>query len=237
MQTNTSSAPLVRSSFLPTGLASLPAVPWWSELDPATYAELELPSLAASSGESIDVIVIGGGVAGLSAANGACSTGASVLLLEKEAHLGLGATGRNAGILSAGINMSISDLSPESKEAAFWPRTTALLRELTTESALPGSLLHAHVTGALSLAKSKTAATRLKREVRARQVLGLLAETWTPPQVKELTQGRLSTEHVLEAMWLPDEGCIQPLTLLAQFARKAREAGVQMAGSAYVVSF
>ena len=183
MHTNTSSGPFVTPSSLPTRLASLPAVPWWRELDSTTYAELELSSLAASHDESVDVIVIGSGVAGLSAAISARSLGASVLLLEKEAHLGLGATGRNAGILSAGINMSFADLPPDSPDADFWPETTQLLLSLVEESAQPGSILFARLTGAISLAENLRAARNLAREARRRTAAGLRDELWTPSQV------------------------------------------------------
>jgi glycine/D-amino acid oxidase-like deaminating enzyme len=60
---------------------------------------------------------------------------------------------------------------------------------------------------------------------------------WTPEQVAEVTGGRLRTSRLAAALWLPDEGRIQPLTLLAHLARKARETGAALAGCAGVVSF
>jgi glycine/D-amino acid oxidase-like deaminating enzyme len=41
----------------------------------------------------------------------------------------------------------------------------------------------------------------------------------------------------VQALWLPDEGRIQPLTLLAHLARQARAAGVVLAGQAHVESY
>lgn len=210
--------------------------PWWRDISADTKRELEI-STDTLPCSIIDVVVIGGGVAGLSAALAARSLGAQVLVLEKETTLGCGATGRNAGILSAGINMGMADLPPESPARAFWPATTRELQTLIAEAALPGSLLSAHLTGAISLAETKTAARQLAREALARQNAGLRAELWTPAQVAEATQGRLNVQTVVSALWLPDEGRVQPLTLLAHLAKQARACGVQIAGKIQVISY
>src|SRR2546423_1270094 len=124
--------------------------PWWRDISADIKLELEIP--ANTQPQSIvDVVIIGGGVAGLSAALAARSLGAQVLVLEKETTLGYGATGRNAGILSAGINMGMADLAPESPARAFWPETTRELLALVAEAALPRSLLSARLTGSISL--------------------------------------------------------------------------------------
>ena len=213
------------------------SIPWWQDLTPEVRAELVLLDIKNVPAQTIDVVVIGGGVAGLSAALSASRAGARVLLLEREEALGYGATGQNAGILSAGINMHLTDLEPEGPEAAFWPTTTQLLLSLVEEAAQPGALLKAQVTGALSLAESRHAAQKLAREARARVAAGLRAEMWTAAQVAEVTAGRLETRTVVEALWLPDEGRLQPLTLLAHLARQARVAGVVLAGQALVGAY
>ena len=209
-------------------------IPWWHDVSPAVRAELALPNIKDLPAQTIDVVVIGGGVAGLNAALSASRSGAKVLLLERENLLGCGATGRNAGILSAGINMHLTDLEVEGPEAAFWPITTRLLLSLVEEAAQPGALLSAHLTGAISLAESKHAAQKLAREAHARVAAGLRAEMWTPTQVAEATNGRLNTQTVVQALWLPDEGRLHPLTLLAHLAKQALTAGVVLAGQAQV---
>ena len=185
---------------------------------------------------TVDVAVIGAGVAGLSAALAAAQAGASVVVLEAGQTIGQGATGRNAGILSAGINMGLADAPPGEDGADMWPATTRELLALVDEASKPGAILSASLTGALSLAESPTAARGLAREARARVALGLRAEIWTPAQVAEATDGRLNVKGVEAALWLPDEGRIQPLTLLAHLARQARAAGVRFVGGAFVRS-
>src|SRR5438045_8194895 len=87
--------------------AQLPPVPWWQGISPTIAAELNLPLLSPPIEPVIDVVVIGAGIAGLSAALSASKVGAQVIVLDKGHQLGYGATGRSDGILSAGINMGI----------------------------------------------------------------------------------------------------------------------------------
>ena len=219
--------------------SALPQAPWAATLTPAVAAALALPSLdeALASGDRWDVVVVGAGIAGLSAARAASAAGARTLALEAAPAIGQGATGRNAGILSAGVNMGLAELPPDSPDRAMWPATTRELLALVAEAAQPNTLLSASLTGALSLAETAAAARRLLHEARARQALGLRAELWTPAQVAERTGGRLETRGVVEALWLPDEGRIQPLTLLARTAEQARAAGATLAGGAHVVGW
>ncbi|HEX7734053.1 MAG TPA: FAD-dependent oxidoreductase [Ktedonobacteraceae bacterium] len=212
-------------------------IPWWRDLGAQARAELCLEPLERGERRVVDVVVIGGGVAGLSAALSARAAGAEVLLLEATRGLGRGATGRNAGILSAGVNMGIAELPPEGEEAQFWPETTKVLLNLVEESRQADSLLQTTLTGSLNLAESVHAARALAREVRARVALGTRAELWSPEQVARHTDGRLNTSQVVSAMWLPDEGRVQPLTLLAHLARRARAAGAQIVGQAEVACF
>jgi L-pipecolate oxidase len=213
-------------------------IPWWKDLDLAVVNELKLPPVGEESFQFIDVAIIGGGVAGLSAALGVKkqAPSAKVLVLEREEMLGYGATGRNAGILTPGINMGMAELPPESKAVSFYPETTSIFHVLIEEASLPGAVLSAKKTGAISVAESTRAARKLEREAQTRVAAGLRAELWTPSQVAEATQGRLDIQPVVQAIWLPDEGRIQPLTLLAHLAKRARIGyRVHFAGRANVV--
>ncbi len=214
-----------------------PNAPWRAALAPAVEAALATSDIKTITTERVDVVVVGAGIAGLSAARAASAAGARVLVLEEAPTIGAGATGRNAGILSAGVNMGLADLPPDSPDREMWPATTRELLALVAEAAQPGALLVASLTGALSLAETRAAARRLAREARARWALGLRAEMWTPAQVAAHTGGRLDTRRVVEALWLPDEGRIQPVTLLARTAAQARAAGATLAGGARVVGW
>ncbi|HEV2458797.1 MAG TPA: FAD-dependent oxidoreductase [Ktedonobacterales bacterium] len=214
-----------------------PYAPWHEHIGDDVREALGLPNLATVPSEVVDVVVIGAGVAGLSAACAARAAGAGVLVLEGQSQIGLGATGRNAGILSAGINMGLADLDPGEPDARMFPATTRLLRDLAEETKRPGALVAATLTGALTLAETRSAARHLDREARARRAAGLRAELWSAAEVAEATGGRLDARSVVEALWLPDEGRLQPLTLLAHLAAQARRAGVHFAGNAPVAEW
>jgi glycine/D-amino acid oxidase-like deaminating enzyme len=209
--------------------------PWIDDLDQNVRDALRLPGRPVEAIPPYDIVVVGAGVAGLNAALGARSAGARVLVLEAAPSIGTGATGRNAGILSAGINMGLADLPPGSLEYEMWPATTKELLALAREAERPGTLLKARLTGSFSLAETRAAARYLVREAEARIRAGLHAQIWSAETVSQATDGRLDTSTVLEALWLPDEGRIQPLTLLAYLAECARRAGISLVGSSPVV--
>ena len=220
----------------PTHTSPIIRAPWRDGLSAEATALLTLPpaneTLTDPAQRDVDVVVIGAGVTGLSAAQATAAAGLRTLLLEAATTLGAGASGRNAGILSAGANAPLSDLAPDSPVAALWPATTRLLLDLVAEAGKPGSVLTARQTGALNIATSQTAARRVASEARTRQVVGLRADVWSPQQVAAATGGRLNTRDVTAALWLPDEGRINPLTLLAYLGQRARAAGATLVGDA-----
>lgn len=214
-----------------------PYAPWLEEASEVVRSRLALDAIHDIAVRTVDVVVIGGGIAGLSAAATLGAAGLQTLALDAAPEIGGGATGRNAGILSAGINMGLAGLPADSPEREMWPATTRVLLSLVEEAAAPGALLSASRTGSLCLAETRSAARHLAREARARTALGLRAEMWDAAQVAEATGRRLDTSSLVAALWLPDEGRVQPLTLLAYYAEKARHAGAALAGTARVLSY
>ncbi len=213
--------------------------PWPDKLPAHIRPLLDLPNLALlppASVQKLDIVIVGAGVTGLSAARAAASSGARVLVLEAGNRLGLGASGRNAGIVSVGANLGLSDLPPDSPAASLWPETTEVASSLFQAAAQPEAILQARQTGALSLATEQEEVDWLTREAEVRRAAGLRAEVWTAAQVAEKTEGRLNLRSVQAALWLPDEGRAYPLTVLAHLAEQARNAGAMLVGNAEVVT-
>jgi glycine/D-amino acid oxidase-like deaminating enzyme len=215
-------------------IAIYPPVPWWQSVDQGTLAQLKLGTLTELRNDQFDVAVIGGGIAGLSAARAAAELGASVIVLEKAPLLGLGASGQNAGIVCVGANLPLVQVKPGSPAFALWHQTAELAQELFERAKANDSLLRARKTGSLFLAKSATARHRLEKEVKLRQGAGLRAELISPDEAKLLCHNCLSTNGVHAAQYLPDEGRVQPLTLLATLAQDARACGATLCGMAEV---
>ena len=76
-----------------------------------------------STGSTVDVVVVGGGIVGMAAAAELAGAGASVVLVER-AEIGAGASGRNSGILWR---------PPDRVLDALYVETLAILRELAAE--------------------------------------------------------------------------------------------------------
>lgn len=211
--------------------------PWPEIVGDDVKETLRLNSLAADlSAEHIyDLVVIGAGIAGLSAAKAAANQGARVVVLERAPVLGAGASGRNAGILGAGVNMPLVHTPDDHPAMALWRKTSLLLPELYGLASDQSNFLIANNVGALSISKCETATKRLIKEAKERIRCGLRADMVSVAEIADLTTDHLDLSGVQTALYLPDEGRINPLTLLAFLAREARQAGCVLYGGAEVI--
>ncbi|MFA7339957.1 MAG: FAD-dependent oxidoreductase [Candidatus Obscuribacterales bacterium] len=209
--------------------------PWRDTASENVLSHLQLPSIEGMPSNLVyDVAIIGGGMAGLSAAQSFAQLGASTVVLEAQPALALGASGQNAGILCAGINMPITYTPKGSSAADLWSATQKKLFQVLEEAREQSSFIDVKRVGAMCLATTKTAAARLKRETKARLAAGMTAELIAPGDVSRLAGGFIDVSNVLVAMFLPDEGAIHPFTLLATMANRARRHGCQIYGGARV---
>jgi L-2-hydroxyglutarate oxidase LhgO len=75
-----------------------------AEMPPNRHGEERSDAaIQASHAEQVDAVVIGAGVVGLAVARALALTGRDVLVLEREAHIGMGTSSRNSEVIHAGI--------------------------------------------------------------------------------------------------------------------------------------
>jgi glycine/D-amino acid oxidase-like deaminating enzyme len=182
-----------------------------------------------------DLVVIGAGVSGLSAARTAAAEGASVILLERGTSAASGASGQNAGIVCMGANMLLTELA-DSSFNWLWTETTKLALELYDAAKQSDAVVNARMVGSVTLAVTDDDASGLKEEVETRHKLGLPAEMVSIDEVKRLTDSRLNLTAVKGALLLPQEGRCHPWSLCAHLAVQARKAGARLYGDATVES-
>ena len=167
--------------------------------------------------DTADLVVVGGGAMGCSIAYHLAAAGAGrVLLLEREAALGTGSTGRCAGgfriQFSSEINVRLSLAS------------VGMIRSFTDEHGLP---LDVHVDGYLFLARDTAAWAGYRAAAAMQRSLGARVEELDAAAVAELIPG-LVTDDLVGATFGPDDGIADPSGLTSGYATLARRAGVEI---------
>lgn len=177
-----------------------------------------------SESNAAELLVIGGGVIGLSVAWRARAQGLSVLLLERE-QLGQGASHVAAGMLApvAEVEFGASArrvLELGLRSAAMWPRFAS---ELEGASSLTVGLRQ---TGTLMLARDEDEARELERQIALREELGLRARRLLPSQARECEPALAPTVRL--ALQAPDDHSVDPRLVLEALRVACRLSGVEL---------
>ena len=187
----------------------------------------ENPAFPDLTGEAeADLVVIGGGYTGCSAALKAAELGASVRLIEAD-EIGSGGSGRNVGLANAGLW-----LPPEDINAELGPETGSRLSQLLAGAPeMVFSLIEKHSiqcepqrNGTLHCAHAPSGLKDLQR--RHAQLTAICA----PVELlsREEAIQRAGSEAVYGALFDPRAGTIQPLAYVRGLARAAVAAGAQL---------
>lgn len=187
----------------------------------------EHPASSVLTGEvTADLVVIGGGYTGCSAALKAAEMGASVHLIEAEV-FGHGGSGRNVGLCNAGLW-----LPPEDINARLGAEVgNRLSQALGKAPDLVYGLIERHGiacepvrNGTLHCAHAPSGMQDLQRRADQLQSIG------APVQLLEASQAqaRVGSKAVHGALFDPRAGTIQPLGFVRGLARAAIEAGAQL---------
>ncbi len=173
-----------------------------------------------SQRDAFDVVVVGGGVIGLSCAWRAAQRGLSVALVER-GELGAGTSRVAAGMLAPVAEAEVharAALELALASAARYPGWSA---ELAQASGCPTGY---RTRGTLLVARDRDEAEALEREAAIRDRLGLAPRRLRPSDARRLEQALAPT--IRAALELPDDHAVDPRALLPALAAAARGAGV-----------
>jgi 4-methylaminobutanoate oxidase (formaldehyde-forming) len=166
-----------------------------------------------TSSHTADVIIIGGGVAGLSTAMQLAGRGASVQILERE-RLGNGSTGRAAGLLG--------QLRGNAEHTRMLIDGVAIVRELER---LAGLEIFVQ-TGSLRIAETPERATEIASLVEMGKSIGFDIGHMT---IDEVTRRMpyMRTDDLVDACYCPTDGHLQPAELVSAYIKIGKERGVR----------
>ncbi len=180
---------------------------------------------ASRAGHVHDVVVIGGGVVGVTLARALSRYHLDVVLLERDEEVGFGVSKANSGIIHSGIHADPNTV----KGALEWPGNVAwmtLRDELGFGLAQVGELL-------VALSEDELVSIeRLHAQGQAKGVPGL--ERWDQQRVRR-HQPNLSRE-VIAALWAPTAAVINPYEAVMLIAESAAHNGVEVATAEPVVA-
>jgi sarcosine oxidase subunit beta len=165
--------------------------------------------------ESADVVIVGGGVVGTSAAFHLAEAGAKVVLLERD-QLGSGSTSKAAG----GFRTQFSD--PLNIEIAR--RSAAAFKAFDTR---PGWDIGLHAVGYLFLFTNEGHVSAFAESTALQNELGLETRMVTPQEAKELSP-LLEIDDVIAASYSPQDGHATPEAVVMGYAYGARELGAHL---------
>ena len=166
--------------------------------------------------ESADIVVIGGGVIGLSSAYHLAQAGAGKIVLLERQQLGAGSSGKSAAMLSLQFCRDAATLAMARRA---YSRYMAFAEEI-------GVAIDFHPIGWLSLATDASAAA-LRQQAAVLQQNGIATELLEPAEVA-YRYPALNVEDIVLATFGADDGPFDPHMIMQGYARRARALGVQI---------
>jgi len=167
--------------------------------------------------DQAQVVIIGGGIFGTSVAYHLAKAGCTDVVLLEKGELTSGTTFHSVGLVSQ------FRTSPALMKVMNY--TINLYNELARGEG--GASLGWHTVGSLRLAGSKDRLKALQREVSRANAIGLSADIISPAEVLRRCP-HLSGENLYGAVYVPDDGHIDPSGITYEFARQARKLGVEI---------
>jgi gamma-glutamylputrescine oxidase len=173
----------------------------------------------------VDVCVIGGGLAGLTAAREAARRGWSVALLEAR-RIAWNASGRNTGVVLPGFSLPIEKIIERiglPAATALWKLSQAGVEYMRDTIAEMGDAGIIEGCGWLDVAKWPNA-DRIGARVGTLRDIGIDVEAWPTGRVR----AALRSSYYFEAIHFPDGFQINPLAYAQGLACAATQAGARI---------
>ena len=177
-------------------------------------------------GVDADIVVIGGGVVGLSVAFNLLAHGGDlrVVVLERESGLGQGSTSKANGGVRAQFTTAIN--------IAFSAYSIARIEEMVDAS---DAMLTFHQPGYLLFTGDPARAEGLQRAYELQRSLGVDTEWLEPRRIVEMAPF-IRSDGLVGGTFHARDGYLDPHGLLSAFAHRARDLGTDIRTSAAVLS-
>lgn len=170
----------------------------------------------SSNNTHSDVVIIGGGVMGMSAAYHLARRGAKVTLLEAEQFFGTGSTALNAGgfrhQFSTGVNIELSKLS------------LSMLQRFEEEFEQPVAY---NPCGYLFLLSSDKDVAAFQRNVAVQHAHGVMTKWLSPSEIAEMAP-QVNLDGIIGATFYERDGLVDPNAVLQGYVRGASRAGATL---------
>jgi glycine/D-amino acid oxidase-like deaminating enzyme len=204
--------------------------------DPPLPAHLHAVPAEPVEARQADVVVIGGGVVGVSTAYFLARNGADVLLLDRD-EIGMAASTANAGSLHVQLlsydftDETPADGGPAGHTLPLGPRGIGLWQDIAAEA---GEDLGLHVKGGLMLAEDEAGVAWLRRKAAVEKRYGIDTQILTSNELRDLAPA--VSDRMLGAAFAPGEGFGDPLRGMTALLRLAKAHGARVLRGAEVTA-
>ncbi|WP_371156311.1 FAD-dependent oxidoreductase [Jannaschia sp. 2305UL9-9] len=222
-------APQIPARPVPVGALALEKSEWGGHRESAPAARPDHEARTPLPVTTADLIIIGGGVTGISAALHAAQAGASVICLDR-GRINGEASGGNAGSLHLQLlswdfgGKAVGDGGLQLRTLPLQQESIALWQDLERQL---GANFEMQVTGGLMVAENPEQITFLEAKAAAEARVGIHTEVIDGDAVRRIAPA--VSDDIVAAAWCAGEGKINPLAATPPLAEAARAAGAHIA--------
>ncbi|MDG1320284.1 MAG: FAD-dependent oxidoreductase [Paracoccaceae bacterium] len=218
-------APQIPARPLPLGALGLEKAEWGGHRESLLSLRPVRNKLIPLTLKSVDLIIIGAGITGVTAALYAARQGASVVCLDR-GRINGEASGGNAGSLHLQLlswdfgKKAVGDGRLQLDTLPLQKESIELWRLLETELDVDFEM---SVTGGLMVAESEEQMSFLETKSKAEASVGIETEVIDFCRIKEIAPA--ISDKIIGAAWCPGEGKINPLVATSRLAAAAKAEG------------